>query len=260
MPKETPGEKAERLASRFHTKKRFSQYHDEWQKYLGTVEHPESGKEISKLDFLQEELGDIVEKEQKRMKEHAPEGSSNKKLKEMLWDYAKKAYMATEGRKSEPTDPEEKTAFETKIKNFLVQIASEATGKPIETYEHAIAEFLAADNPIYGKKDEDRSKILDALLSVYARNIHKGDHSETKGLKLGRYDEVKKQLSASFHDGHFRDKYQGFLKQNRYEAEFDAAAKGKDIMGHVEDLLNTGKTDIKQSYIKATSYMKKKGK
>lgn len=244
-------EKNKRLAEDLHSKERYDELHDEWVKYHGIVEHPETGKETSIQELLQEELSTRVEDIQKELKDRIKKGEKDvEKLKDVFWEYAKRAYLAREGRKKEPTDKKEKEIFYDNVRAFVVQAANEA-GVPTETFEHALAEFLAADNPIYGKKEEQRSKILDTLIKVYAQDSHEGKSEHTKDLSLRRLGVIERDLSTDYHSPHWHVKYGGILEQYDYPAKFKKSAKSKEVMKTITDLLNTGETDVKTSYIHA---------
>lgn len=250
--------KKNKIAEELHTKENYTKLHDEWVKYHGKTIHPISGKEIAVSDVLNEELSEIVKKEFDLVKNKIKKDDKdhNEKLKKEFWGLAKKAYMAQHGMKKEP---ENKATFEANVRSFVTSLASRASNKDIQNYEHALAEVLAADNPIYGTEKE-RSAILDGLVQHYASNTHEGKSKVTKGLSFRRGNYLATELGSEFYSPHWQEKYKNILADNGYEAKFAKGAKSPEIMKTVIDLLDIGETETSATHIKAKSHVKKKPK
>ena len=251
----------EKIAQELHTPEKFESFHKEWRLYHGKVVHPVSGKEVSKQELLTEELSDIVEEAQKDLKKNIPKESArdSEKVENEVWNLAKNAYLAKHGAEKEPTGKDEKQKFIQNVREYVVSVAREVAGVSVETYEQALAEIMAADNPVYGKGDH-RSKILDALIQTYAQEKHVGKTEVTKGLSLSRLSHLRRELSTKFFAPYWHDKYKTALRDHGYDAEFDKSAGSPEIMGTVEELLNTDQANTKKAYIKAKTHERAKPK
>jgi hypothetical protein len=252
--------KTDRIAESLHTPERFNELYQEWLKYQGRVVHPVSEQEVTIQELMDEEIGDIADAEFNKLKEAVPkeEAAEVEKVEKAVFDLGKRAYMAQHGLTKEPEGDELKKQFEANVRNFVVSIVSQTqAGRHIESYEHAIAEIMAADNPIYGR-EKQRSKLLDALVGQYATLTHKGEAEPIKGLSMRRYQHVKGELRTSYYTPHWKLKHAGILRDHGYEADFAKTAKGAEIMGTVEDLLGRGETNLKRTYIKAQHLKKKR--
>ena len=252
--------KKEKAAQELHTPEKFDKLYGEWITYQKRVEHPESGKDVSKAQIMQEELTDRVEALQRELKSdiEKKDARNSDKVGEKVWEIAKKAYMSQYGVKKEPESKKDKETFDENVKNFILSIAHEA-GEDVETYEHAIARIMSATNPIYGRGDE-RSKILDALLSAYAQNTHESEKGPTKGLRMRRLAHLRRELGSRFYHFYWHRKHKNTLREHGYDAEFDPSATSPEIIGTIEELLSTGEANTKQPHIKAKTYVRQKAR
>ena len=119
---------------------------------------------------------------------------------------------------------------------------------------------MSANNPVYGKDKDERSAIFDALLQQYGHEVHVGAGAPVKGLRLKRYEYLGQQLATPYHDGHWRKAHSGILKHKGYDAQFQKSAQGAQIMQTVEELLDTGATKTRRTYIDAKSHTQKDAK
>jgi hypothetical protein len=234
-------------------KEKFEALHEEWLQYQGKVIHPATGQEVSKAELRNEELIDLVSKETDEMKKKLSKKDSLnvEKMKKLIFELGKKAYMEEHGIKNE------KDVKTENVESFIAGIAANVTGGPI-TYERAIATIMSARNPIYGNTQADRSGVLDSLIQTYATLTHKSDHDETKGQSARRLRHLESRLQDQYHKDEWVKGHGNILKDQGFDATFHKSATSGDIMGTVADLLGTGDTDLKADYIKAKLPSKRK--
>ncbi len=246
-------------ADAYHTPEKFKELYTEWEKYHGKIEHPDTGKEVTKRQLMDEELGNLVQKTVQDLKDKVGKGNARDRatVEKHVYELGKKAYMAQNGIEKEPTDKEKKRDFDQRVKDFMKQMAGGQRGG-FETYEHLIAEIMAADNPIYGTSKDQRSSALDRIIQMHAQSVHKPEHDELKGLSFNRLNYVESDLSSRFYKKHWMDKHGGILKDYGYAADFVSTASSGEIMGTVAELLSAGETNPKATHIQAKHYKRPK--
>ena len=193
----------------------FEKLHGEWVKYHeGKVVHPETGEEVSKAELRESEISDVVEKGYKELQ--AKIGKKGRVLRREevephIYEIAERAYMAQIGIKDKKAVDQD--VLKQNARQYFITIASRATGQQFDTFEEAMQAVLEATNPIHGKTDAEKSRILEALLREYATWTHESEYGGTKGQKASRLLYLTQELSHKGHLEHLKGQYRDIFEQ-----------------------------------------------
>ena len=219
-------------------KSEFKKLHGEWVKYHeGKVVHPETGEEVSKAELRELEISDVVEKGYKELQ--AKIGKKGRVLRREeiephIYEIAEKAYMAQTGIKDKKGV--DKDVLQQNARQYFVTMASRATGHQFDTFEEAMQAVLEATNPIHGKTDAEKSRILEALLKDYATWTHESKYEGTKGQKASRLLYLTQELSNKGHLEHLKGQYGDIFEQyRRKEYKFGPDVEALHILRVAEE-------------------------
>ena len=225
-------------------KAEFEKLHDEWVKYHeGKVVHPETGEEVSKAELRELEISDIVEQGYKELQ--AKIGKKGRVLRREevephIYEIAEKAYMAQIGIKDKKAVDQD--VLRQNARQYFMTMASRATGQQFNTFEEAMQAVLEATNPIYGKTDAEKSRILESLLRDYATWTHESKYEDTKGQRASRLLYLNQELSHKGHLEHLKGRYGGIFEQyGRKGHKFGPNVEAQHILGVAEEAYVTDK-------------------
>ncbi len=193
----------------------FEKLHGEWVSYHeGKVVHPQTGEEVSKAELRELEISDVVDKGYKELQTKIGKKGRVLRREEVephIYEIAEKAYMAQTGIKNKKGVDQD--ILKQNAKQYFVTMASRATGQQFDTFEEAMQAVLEATNPIHGKTDAEKSRILEALLRDYATWTHESNYEGTKGQKASRLLYLTQELSHKGHLEHLKGSYGDIFEQ-----------------------------------------------
>lgn len=236
-------------------KKEFDELHGEWVEYhKGKVIHPRTGEEISKAQLRELEISDIVDEQYKDLqKKVSAKGKvlTREQIEPHVYAIAEKAYLAQIGVKDK--EGVDKDTLKQDAQRYFITIASRATGQQFETFEEAMQAVLEATNPIHGKTDTEKSRILEALLSEYATLTHESKYESTKGQKARRLRYLTAQLSHPGHLPHLKGQYGDIFEQyGRLGHKFGPEVKAEHILDVAQEAHQLDRilgTTLRRKYI-----------
>lgn len=238
------------------TRAEYNKLHAEWVDYhKGKVVHPTKDEEVSKAELRRYEISDIVEKQFDELKKKLGKKPLKKieDVEPLVYEIAERSYLAQQGIKDKSALDSD--ILKQNVKAYFMNLAQEIAGRErrIKTYEDAIAAILEAADPIHGKSEADRSRILDALIENYAQLTHISEHEGTKGQSWRRLQYLTQELTHRGHKKHWEREYGGvFEDYGRTGHKFDKSAESGDIMGVVEEALTNDRISghtLRRKYI-----------
>lgn len=235
------------------TKDEFKKLHDEWIQYHeGKVTHPTKNEDVSKAEIRQLEISDIVQKQFDDLKKSV--GKKTLKVEHIepyVYNLAEKSYLAQQGIKDKKVV--ESDILKQNVKTYFIHLASEIAGQSFDSYEEAIESILEAADPIHGKSEADRSRILDALIENYAQLTHVSEHEGTKGQSWRRLQYLTQELTHMGHKEHWESNYGNIFEDyGRKGHKFHKRAKSGDILNVVQEALTNDKLSgntLRRKYI-----------
>ena len=243
-------------------KAEFEKLHGEWVKYHeGKVVHPETGEEISKAQLRELEISDIVDAQYKDLqKKVSAKGKvlTRGQIEPHVYEIAEKAYMAQQGIKDKKGV--DKDILKQNAQQYFINIANRITGQRFETFEEAMQAVLEATNPIHGKTDEEKSRILEGLLREYATLTHESKYEGTKGQRARRLAYLTEELSHPAHLPHLKGQYGNIFEQyGRQGHKFGPEAKSEHILSVTQEALANDRisgTTLRRRYIEGPDVIK----
>ena len=244
------------------SKAEFDELHGEWVKYHeGKVVHPETGEQVSKAQLRELEISDIVDAQYKDLqKKVSAKGKvlTRGQIEPHVYEIAEKAYMAQQGIKDKKGV--DKDILKQNAQQYFVNIARRITGQQFETFEEAMQAVLEATNPIHGKTDEEKSKILEGLLREYGTLTHESKYEGTKGQRARRLAYLTEELSHPAHLPHLKGQYGDIFKQyGRPGHKFGEEAKSEHILSVAQEAYQIGKisgTTLRRRHIEGPDVIK----
>ncbi len=240
----------------------FKKIHDEWRKFHeGKVVHPQTGEEISKAELREIEISDIVDAQYKDLqKKVSATGKvlTREQIEPHVYAIAEKVYLAQTGVKDK--QGVDKDLLKQNAQQYFMTIASRATGRQFKTFEAAMQAVLEATNPIHGKTDAEKSRILEALLGEYAIWTHESKYEGTKGQKASRLRYLTQELSHEGHLPHLKGEYANIFEQyGRHGHKFGPDVEPEHIISVAQEGYQRDKisgTTLRRSHIEGPKVIK----
>ena len=223
-----------------HSPEKFKEHFEYWKQYHAKVVDPVTGKETTRHELLKSELSDLIKEKRDELEKNIGKENARDpyKFEEEFFKLAKETYLADMGLKEGDISDD---VLDKKAKEYAVQIASSATNSRFNTYEEVIADIMSAENPIYGTSQEERSKVLDAMLNQYGVNKHEGKHELVKGLSAKKLGEVETKLDSKYFKPLLMEKGHELMKEYFPNAKFNELATNSFIRSKIVDLMNNEK-------------------
>ncbi len=232
----------------------FDKHLVEFEKYTGKAIGLD-GKETSKTKVLQQEIGELVNKELQGMKGGVEEPNINfEKFTEHLYLAAKKAHLAETrgifGEEAEKFEVDEH--LDEQIKSQIRNAVYRATNSDPGSYEKAVAKAFQMSDEKYTLADKHGNiTAMGALLQSHYTHAHTSEREDIKGLNFAKYQFHKGKLNVddiAFQKKLF-DKYNPLIKEKGYNAEFHQSAKAIDILNTAKVLKDGGQLDTNDRII-----------
>ncbi len=244
----------------------FKKTHDEWVKYHeGKVIHPQTGEEISKAQLRELEISDIVDAQYKDLqKKISAKGKvlTREQIEPHVYEIAEKAYMAQQGIKDKKGVDQD--VLKQNARAYFVNIASRITGQRFETFEEAMQAVLEATNPIHGKTDEEKSRILEGLLREYGTLTHESKYEPTKGQRARRLAYLTEELSHPGHLPHLKGQYGDIFEQyGRTGHKFGPEVKPEHILSVAQEAYQADRisgTTLRRRHIEGPDVIKEQAR